>query len=253
MTRSSPVRSRRDARRFAGALLALLALVGTPAIAQAQFGLIGSGIVFDPSNFARNVLHYARRLEQMDLQRQELRLQITAMRKLRNPSWRQITAALVQMDGLMQQGQSLAYSLRAIDAEFQRTFPGTQAFRDYPAEERTQTIRTLATMRGALNAAHRGAQEFPTSVARLEAIKRQFGTIQGHQEAIELAGTIGIYSAEELTLLRQAVAGLTNVQAVYYANEVNAGAQREATFRARLAAMSAPGPRHAPVSLRVIP
>jgi P-type conjugative transfer protein TrbJ len=225
----------------------------SPTPAKAQFSLFGSGIVFDPSNFARNVLHYSRRIEQMNLQRQQLQQQIVAMRKLRNPNWRQINAALSQVDALMQQGQALAYSLRAIDAEFQRTFPGVQVFRDYPAEQRTQAIRTLATMRGALNAANRAAQEFPTSIARLEAMKRQFGTVQGHEEAIELTGTIGMYSAEELTMLRQAVSGLTNVQAVYYANQVNAEAQRQATFRARLTAMSAPGPRYAPMSLRVTP
>lgn len=252
MTRSSPFRSRSSARLIA-TLLAAAGLVLAPAVAQAQFSLFGSGIVFDPSNFARNVLHYSRRIEQMNLQRQQLQQQIIAMRKLRNPNWRQINAALSQMDALTQQGQALAYSLRAIDAEFQRTFPGVQVFRDYPAEQRTQAIRTLATMRGALNAANRAAQEFPTSIARLEAMKRQFGTVQGHQEAIELTGTIGMYSAEELTMLRQAVSGLTNVQAVYYANQVNAEAQRQATFRARLTAMSAPGPRYAPVSLRVTP
>ena len=252
MTRSLPFRSRRSARLLV-ALLAAAGLVLAPAVAQAQFSLFGSGIVFDPSNFARNVLHYSRRIEQMNLQRQQLQQQIIAMRKLRNPNWRQINAALSQVDALMQQGQALAYSLRAIDAEFQRTFPGVQVFRDYPAEQRTQAIRTLATMRGALNAANRAAQEFPTSIARLEAMKRQFGTVQGHQEAIELTGTISMYSAEELTMLRQAVSGLTNVQAVYYANQVNAEAQRQATFRARLAAMSGPGPRHAPTSLRATP
>lgn len=252
MTRSSPFRSRRSARLLVS-LFAAAGFVLAPAVAQAQFSLFGSGIVFDPSNFARNVLHYSRRIEQMNLQRQQLQQQIIAMRKLRNPNWRQINAALSQVDALTQQGQALAYSLRAIDAEFQRTFPGVQVFRDYPAEQRTQAIRTLATMRGALNAANRAAQEFPTSIARLEAMKRQFGTVQGHQEAIELTGTIGMYSAEELTMLRQAVSGLTNVQAVYYANQVNAEAQRQATFRARLTAMSAPGPRYAPVSLRVTP
>jgi P-type conjugative transfer protein TrbJ len=231
----------------------LLSLAFLPASAHAQFGLFGSGIVFDPSNFARNVLHYARRIEQMNMQRQQLQQQVAAMRKLRNPNWRQIDAALAQMDVLLQQGQALAYSLRAIDAEFQRTFPGAQVFRNYPVEERTQAVRTLATMRGALNAANRAGQEYRTNVARLEGIKRQLGSIQGHEEALELNGTIDMYSAEELTLLRQAVSTLTNVQAVYYANEVNAEAQAQATFRAQLAAMRAPGPRYPPLSLRVTP
>jgi P-type conjugative transfer protein TrbJ len=253
MTRNWIFPSPSKARLLAVGAFAVLGVVLTPVSASAQFGLFGSGIVFDPSNFARNVLHYARRLEQMNLQRQQLQQQVAAMRKLRNPNWRQINSALSQMDALMQQGQALAYSLRAIDAEFQRTFPGAQVFRNYAAEERTQALRTLATMRGALNAANRAATEFPTSVARLEAMKRQLGSIQGHEEALELNGTIGMYSAEELTLLRQAVSALTNVQAVFYASEVNAEAQRQATFRSRLAAMSAPGPRYAPMSLRVTP
>ena len=234
-----------------GVALAVIAMSLGARPAEAQF--FGSPIVFDPSNFVRNVLHYARRLEQMNMQRQQLQQQVAAMRKLRNPNWREINSALAQIDALMQQGQSLAYSLRAIDTEFQRTFPGAQAFRDYPGEERTQAVRTLATMRGALNAANRGAREFPTSVARLDAMKRQLGTIQGHEEALELTGTIDMYSAEELTMLRQAVSGLTNVQAVYYADQINADAQRTTTFRANLAAMSAPGPRYAPISLRITP
>jgi type IV secretion system protein TrbJ len=236
----------------AGALAALGCLL-TPVVARAQFGLFGSGIVFDPSNFARNVLHYARRLEQMNMQRQQLQQQLAALRKLRSPNWREINGTLTQMGALMQQGQALAYSLRAIDAEFQRTFPGSSVFRNYPAEAQVQATRTLATLRGALNAANRAAQDFPTSVARLDAMKRQLGGIQGHEEALELNGTIGMYSAEELTLLRQAVSALTNVETVYYADQVNAQAQEAATVRARLAAMSAAGPRYAPFSLRATP
>lgn len=253
MVSHSFVRPAGKTRLLAAAALAVLGCLLTPPAAWAQFGLFGSGLVFDPSNFARNVLHYARRLEQMNLQRQELQQQLAAMRKLRSPNWRQINATLTQMDALMQQGQGLAYSLRAIDEEFQRTFPGTRVFQNYPAERQTQATRTLATLRGALNAANRAAREFPTSVARLDAMKRQLGSIQGHEEALELNGTIGMYSAEELTLLRQAVSALTNVQTVYYADQVNAQAQEAATVRARLAAMSAPGPRYAPFSLRVTP
>ena len=240
-------------RLLAASLAVAFGVSVTPSPARAQFGLLGSGIVFDPSNFARNVLHYARRLEQMNLQRQQLQQQLTAMRKLRAPNWRQIDATLTQMDALMRKGQSLAYGLRAIDTEFQRTFPGARPFRDYPAEQQRQAVRTLATLRGALNAANRAARDVPTSVGRLDAMKHQLGTIQGHEEALELNGTIGMYSAEELTLLRQAVSALMNVQAVYYADQVNGQAQEAATVRERLATMSAPGPRYAPLSLRITP
>ena len=239
-------------RRLPIALLLCLALAA-PSQARGQFGLLGGGIVFDPSNFARNVLHYARRLEQMNLQREQLQAQVAAMRKLRNPNWRQINGTLGQIDALMRDGEALAYGLRSIDVEFRRTFPGSQAFRKYQGEQALQFSRTLATLRGALNAASRAAQDFPTSVARLEAMKRQLGSISGHEEALELNGTIGMYAAEELTMLRQSLAALTNVQAVYYASQVNERAQETATYRARLASMSAPGPRYAPMSLRISP
>ena len=230
---------------------ALVMAIAMSSSARAQFGL--GGIVLDPSNLARNVLHYARRLEQMNLQKQQLQQQVSAMKKLKNPNWRQINSTLDQINTLMRDGQALAYGLSSIDAEFRRTFPGTQVFQNYPSEQTTQSNRTLATLRGALNAANRAAQDFPTSVARLNAIKQQLGSIGGHEEALELNGTIGMYSAEELTMLRQSIAALTNVHAVYYADQVNERAQETATYRARLASMSAPGPRYSPMSLRIIP
>jgi P-type conjugative transfer protein TrbJ len=189
----------------------------------------------------------------MNMQRQQLQQQLVALQKLRNPNWRQISGALSQIDAVMADGQALAYTMRGIDTEFRRTFPGVQIFRDYPAEQRTQATRTLATLRGALNAVNRAAQDVPASVARLESMKRQLASIRGHEEALELNGTIGMYSAEELTMLHQSIAALTNVQAVYYADQVNTRAQEAATYRARLTAMSGVGPRYALISLRLTP
>lgn len=247
MIYSSRFQSRSRSARIVTLLMAITLL--TPSMSHAQF----SAVVFDPTNFARNVMHYTARLEQMSMQVQQLQQQIVAMQKLSNPSWRQINTTLAQADVLMQQGQSLAYGLSAIDAEFQKTFPGVQVFQNYLADETTQATRTLATMRGALNAVNRAAQDFPTSVARLQAMKQQLGSIQGHEQALELNGTINMYGAEELTMLHQAISTLTNVQAVYYANQVNSEAQRQATFRARLTAMSAPGPAYTPMTLTVTP
>lgn len=253
MTDNSHLHSNRRLRSLLGAAVVVAVSVLHASPAQAQFGLLGSGIVFDPSNFARNVLHYARRLEQLDLQRRQLQQQLTAMQKLRTPQWRRIDATLSATGSLLQQGQALGYTLNSIDAEFGRTFPGSQIFHDYPVEQRSQSTRTLATLRGALDAVNRAAQDNPTNVSRLQAMKQQFGSVQGHEAALELNGTIGMYSAEELTMLHQAISELTNVQAVYYAHQVNLDAQRQATVRAHLTAMSAPGPSYDAISLRVTP
>src|SRR5467141_1597766 len=143
MTGHSLYRLLGKTRVLAAGALALLGCLLTPTKARAQFGLIGGGIVFDPSNFARNVLHYARRLQQMALQKQQLQQQLAAMRKLPNPPWRDIRQTVAQLDGLMADGRALSYRLRNLDQQFQATFPVNRTFHNWPSERRTQAARTV--------------------------------------------------------------------------------------------------------------
>ena len=136
--------------RYSGGLrraaFVALALMVVTQRAQSQ---LGSGIVFDPTNFARNVLHYARRLEQMDLQRQQLEQQVAAMRKLPNPPWRDISQTVAQINALMADGRALSYQLSNLDQQFRATFPVDRSFADWPTERRVQAERTVATMASA--------------------------------------------------------------------------------------------------------
>jgi len=56
--------------------------------------------------------------------------------------------------------------------------------------------------------------------------------IHGHQEALELQGTILMYTAQELGVIKQSLATANNLQAVYYGHQINREAQGEATFTA---------------------
>lgn len=242
-------------------LLACLLVGTTPAVTSAQLPIplpipgLGGGplIVFDPAAVGKLVDQIRSQLEQVAMQRRQLEEQLVAMRKLRDPNWREIADLLVRLEVLMQQDQALAYSLQAIDAEFRQTFPGVQVFEDFRHEEAVQATRTLATIRGVLNAASHAGQAVPQGLARLSAIKQQLAAIRGHEEALELNATIGVYSAEEMVLLRQAIAAQTNMQAVYFADQVNAAAQERATFRANLDALASPAPVPTPYSLQVVP
>jgi type IV secretion system protein TrbJ len=213
--------------------------------------VIGGGIVFDPTNFARNILHYARRLEQMDLQKQQLEQQLTAMKKLPSPPWRDINATVAQLTSLMADGRALAYQLDGLDAQFRATFPVDRSFHDWPTERRTQAQRTVATMATVLSGARTQAQVFSDGLGRIAQIKAQVGTVQGHEAALELQNTATVFTAEELMLLRQALMAQTSMQAVYYADRVNTDAQQAATVEERLNGLTAPARRSATVSLRV--
>jgi P-type conjugative transfer protein TrbJ len=150
------------------------------------------------------------------------------MRKLGNPGWRTIAATLAQVDALTQQGIAIWYSLQSVDAEFQTTFPGWQLSSTMPADIRRQQERTLATLRSAVNAANITSRQLATANARLLGMKGLVGSINSAQAAAELTASVGVHSAEELTLLRQQLVAQGNAEAVYLANQVNRETQAAA-------------------------
>ena len=233
------------------AIFLIAALLFLPVALNAQFGF--GGIVLDPSNLARNVLHYARRLEQIAMQKQQLQQQLVAMRKLPNPPWRDIRQTMAQIDGLMADGRAIGYRLQNLNQQFQSTFPVDRVFRDWPTERRAQAERTVATMGAVLAGARAQAQAFNDGLGRLTDMKGRVATVQGQEGALELQNTATVFTAEELMMLRQALMAQSSMQAVYYANRVNTEAQQAATIDERLTALSVPARRSQPVSLRVTP
>lgn len=231
-----PLRGRGPLLLVAGAIVAMTA---SPAPADAQFA------VFDASNLARHVMNYRQLIQQVAMQRDQLRYQLDNMRKLGSPNWRTINTTLSTIDGLTRAGIALSYSLASITAEFDRTFPGaslTPALTGTMAGDiRRQNERALATIRATLEAANATAAQFATSNANLDAIRRQVGSITSAQQAAELNSTIEIHAAQELTLLRQQLAAAANAQNVYMAAQVNRDLQAVATQAAfRRAAIAQP-------------
>lgn len=211
---------------------AVVAMTVSPAPAAAQWA------VFDGSNLARHVMNYRQLIQQVAMQRDQLRYQLDNMRKLGSPNWRTINSTLATIDGLTRAGIALSYSLARITSEFDRTFPGaslTPALTGTMAGDiRRQNERTLATIRATLEAANATAAQFTTSTAKLEAMKGQVGSITSAQQAAELNGAISIHAAQELTLLRQQLAVTANAENVYMAAQVNRDLQAaaaQAAFR----------------------
>ncbi|MDZ5698652.1 P-type conjugative transfer protein TrbJ [Chelativorans sp. M5D2P16] len=86
--------------------------------------------VFDPSNYAQNVLTAARSLEQINNQIQSLQNQATMLQNMaRNlerldfSSLGQLTGALNRIDGLMIQADGLSFDLDRLEDEWREQYP----------------------------------------------------------------------------------------------------------------------------------
>jgi P-type conjugative transfer protein TrbJ len=214
---------------------------------EAQFA------VFDPTNYAENVLHYAKAVEELRAAQAQIANQVQALKKLGNPAWRSVIGTVDQGNSAMATPEGIGYAAPNPAAALRSTFPGVSATRTYRADERAQAARTLATLAAVMNGAHTQGATFAPAVQQVGEFKRQTAGVAGHEQAIELASSVGVFSAEELVLLRQALTAQNAMQAVYYAREVNAQAQAEENAGAVLAVMASPVAHRPPFSLRPSP
>jgi P-type conjugative transfer protein TrbJ len=204
-----------------------------PVSAHAQFSIPGlPQIVIDPRNLVQNARQVAQAATQINNQRLQIEYQLRALAKLSRPNWRDINGLISQLDLVMQEGESLAYSASDLDEQFRRTFPGYELPAGWVASDaqRTQATRALATLHASLSATRRQMQDIRPGIVRLQQIKAQMGGIQGTQQAVELQNTLQAYTAEELVMLRQAVAVQTNAIAVAQAQQVQRGMEEQAVL-----------------------
>jgi P-type conjugative transfer protein TrbJ len=191
--------------------------------------------VIDAAAIAKLATQLTRQAQQIAVARSQLQAQLDNMRKLANPSWRSISATMTQIDVLTRQGQAISYSLGTLGTVFQQTFPGTipsgRLTPTFAGQLRVQDQRTLATLRGLLDAAQATSQQFAVGTAKLNAMKAQIGSITSAQQVAELNGVIGIHTAEEITLLRQQLVAQASAQAVLQANQMNRDLQGAAVAR----------------------
>jgi len=112
------------------AILLLSSALAVTVVTTPAKAFLGSGIVFDPSNYAQNVLEAARALQQVNNQIQQLQNEAMMLqnmgRNLTSLSSSQLgvmISSLTQISGLMNQAQGIAFNVSATDAAFAQFYP----------------------------------------------------------------------------------------------------------------------------------
>ena len=162
-------------------------------------------------------------------------------------------APLGTIASVMGTPRSLGYAAPGVTTTFQTLFPTVRPVQDWPTEETTRAQTSVNVLQAALaSTAQQQSAVAPGSDA-IDRMKQLNAAVQGHEAALELQNTAAIYSAEELMLLREAAMAQTNIQAVFYANQMNAEAQRDVTARAVLDQLATTPAASPDISLRVSP
>ena len=114
--------------RIAIIIASMIITLGSFNIANAQFGF--GGVVFDPRNFAQNILTASRNLQQIRNQVRSLQNQADALindakdlSKLDFNSQSELRRLLNEIAGLINQANAISYRIEETDRVFKETYP----------------------------------------------------------------------------------------------------------------------------------
>lgn len=235
------------------AALSLTATALVPAPAYAQFG----GIVYDPSNYAQNVLTAARTLEQINNQIRQLQNQATSLiNEARNlaslptsvldPLQQQIR----QTQQLLAQAQRISFDVQQIEREFARAYSGqsltgSQREMVQGAEERWKN--SVAAFEDALKVQAGAVSNIEGTRSAVQTIVTASQSATGALQAAQAGNQLLALQAQQLADLTATVASLGRAQSLDAANAAAAKAQAREQLRRFLA----PGRGYVPTTVQM--
>ena len=235
------------------AALSMTATALVPAPAYAQFG----GIVYDPSNYAQNVLTAARTLEQINNQIRQLQNQATSLiNEARNlaslptsildPLQQQIR----QTQQLLAQAQRISFDVQQIEREFTRQYSaqsltGSQREMVQGAEERWKN--SVAAFEDALKVQAGAVSNIEGARSAVQTIVTASQSATGALQAAQAGNQLLALQSQQLADLTATVASLGRAQSLDAANPATAKAQAREQLRRFLA----PGRGYVPTTAQM--
>jgi P-type conjugative transfer protein TrbJ len=222
-------------RNFAAASALALAVACT---APAAFG---QWIVFDPNNYAQNVLTAARELQQINNQitslQNEAQMLINQARNLASlpfSSLRQLEQSVQQTEQLLGQAQRLAYSVQSIDQAFSTTYaPATSSQSDQAliANAQARWANAVAGLQDALKVQATVVGNIDTSRTQMSALVTSSQGATGALQATQAGNQILALQSAQLADLIAAVAAQGRAQSLQATQRVAAQDQAKEQLR----------------------
>jgi P-type conjugative transfer protein TrbJ len=224
------IRHHRHRRPALAAGIAVLTVATVTGPAHAQW------IVFDPTNYAQNVLTAARELQQVNNEIKGLENQATMLiNQARNlaslpySSLTQLERSISQTQQLLTQAQRIAYSVSTIDQAFTRTYPQTyssaissqQLLVD--AEMRWQNAR--AGFQDAMRVQAGVVQNLDSTRTQINALVSSSQSATGALQAAQSGNQLIALQTKQLADLTAVMASIARAQSLEGARQVESQAQ----------------------------
>jgi type IV secretion system protein TrbJ len=203
------------------------ALIGAAGIALAFAAAPARGqmLVYDPSNYAQNVLQAARALQQINnqvtsLQNQTQRLlnQVRNLTSLPYSSLQAIEQSISRTQQLLNQAQRIAYDINQIDQAFQRTYPqsyaGSTSSQQLIGDAQTRWQNSLAAHQDALRIQAGVVQSLDTSRIQTNALVSASQSAVGILQASQAGNQLIALQTRQLVDLTALIAAQARAQSL---------------------------------------
>jgi len=223
------------------AVLSITATALAPAPAYAQFG----GIVYDPSNYAQNVLTAARTLEQINNQIRMLQNQANSLvnearnlQSLPTTVLQPLQDQIRQTQQLLREAQRIAYDVRQIEASFDAQYKNvplnaSQQAMVEGAEARWQN--SVAGFEDALKVQAGAVANIEGSRAAVNELVSASQSATGALQAAQAGNQLLAVQAQQLADLTATLAAVSRAQTLDAAERAAAKAQAREQLRRFLA------------------
>ena len=229
-------------RRLRAGLIAgvtALSLAGASLPAHAQW------IVFDPTNYAQNVLTAARELQQVNNEIQSLENQATSLiNQARNlaslpySSLASLQQQIAQTQQLLAQAQHIGYSVSTIDQAFNQTYPqayssGTSS-QQLLTDAKTRWQNALTGFQDAMRVQAGVVGNLDTTRSQINALVSSSQSATGALQAAQSGNQLAALQTTQLSDLTAIMASIARAQSLNAARRLETQAQAQAQTQAFL-------------------
>jgi len=221
----------------AGAVVLLLSIASPPF----SLPVSAQAIVFDPNNYAQNVLTAARELQQVNNQiiglQNQAQILINQARNLAAlpySSLQQLQSSIQRTQQVLAQAERIAFNVREIDRAFQTTYGGANASQSSPtlaANAQARWQNSVAALQDSLRVQAGVVGNLDTTRSQMSALVTSSQSATGALQATQAGNQLLALQAQQLADLTATVAAQGRAQSLQAAQQAAAQDQGREQLR----------------------